>query len=444
MKTIYTLALSLLIGGSAFAQQANRTVSATPAEHVDAATAQKLKAVLARKKHNHEHSITLNNVNEFLGPTDGIMNGANGGITSYYITPIFCDSTVTTKNGTAAAQHVQAMKAGGMFDPKSGYYGSSALPSWEPYTIDTIWIAAQYNVRTSSANAKDTLQIELSWGYDTSSFYAALTSATPAQKWRLPQTSIATAAGNKSFSTSPAAYSIKLKHVLTVADTVTVGAGGANWPYIPVVPASPISVPANAIVGLEYTYVNKSAVPSNKVYHVSPTNTATMNSFFPFIGADTSGVAHNYFYDSTSWGTSATAYIQSRYGKWPTAQSFLNGVLTPETEEGYVWDFSITHTALITGVQSPAAELSGIVLYQNMPNPFNGTSEIRYELPASSDVLFSVMDLTGRKVSETQLGKMDAGMHAVTLQAGEFSKGIYFYTIQANGVAVSKKMVISE
>jgi|GEM_PF-6248519 hypothetical protein len=432
MKTLYALFISLTIAGTVSAQQSR--------QQVDAATAAKL---AQRLHHPQYRSVLSGNPDQRFGPTDAILAGPHAAITSYYIDPIFVDSTVTTKFGSAAATHVQTMKAGGMFDPTSTLYPSNfTLPSWEPYTVDTIWVAGEYNVRTSSANAHDTLQLEVSWGYDTTSFFTALSIPTPAQKWLMPANTPSVLAGNKCFSTARASNAIKLKHVLTVADTVTVGAGGANWPYIPFVPATPISVPAGGIVSVQYTYINKSAVPSNKVYYVSPTNTATMNSYMGLLAADTSGVTHNYFYDSTSYGASGVVDVMSRYGKFPTAQAFLNGVMLPQTEEGYLWELSINHSTLVTATTN--LQNTGLALYQNIPNPFNGISEVGYELATTSDITFSIYDLTGRVVSEKNYGKMEAGRHTITLNAAEFGKGVYFYTLRSNGVALSKKMIITE
>ncbi|HXC03745.1 MAG TPA: T9SS type A sorting domain-containing protein, partial [Bacteroidia bacterium] len=381
-------------------------------------------------------------VEAFMGPTDNITNGPHGAICKFYVDPLFCDSTVTTNFGSGAT-HVQSLKMGGMFDPKSTLYpAANVLPNWEAYTVDTVWIAGAYHIKTTSANAHDTLQVELSWGYDTTNFFSALTVASPAQKWRMPMNVTSVAAGNKCFSTGRAAQSVKLKHVLTVADTVTVGTAGANWPYIPIKLPTPMAVPAGGIVSVQYTYINKSAVPANKVYFVSPTNTSTMNSYLAYEAADSSGVTHNYFYDSTSYGSSGVVDIMSRYGKFPTAQAFLNGVMLPQTEYGYVWDLSIGHTPLITS--APELQSQGLALFQNIPNPFSGISEIGYELGSSSAVVFSIYDLTGRVVMERNFGIMDSGRHSISVDAAEFKTGIYFYSLKASGVALSKKMIITE
>ncbi|MFI5149984.1 MAG: T9SS type A sorting domain-containing protein [Bacteroidia bacterium] len=433
MKSLYIVLALFMFSLVASAQQ-NR-------QPVDAATAKKLNEAL-RTKHR-ARTIASGSVEAFMGPTDAVTNGPHGAICKYYVDPLFCDSTVTTKFGTGAVTHVQSMKAGGMFDPKSTYYpAAQTLPGWEPYTVDTVWIAGIYHIKTSAANANDTLQVELSWGYDTTNFFSALSIPSPVEKWRMPMNTPSVSAGNKCFSTARAAQALKLKHVLTVADTVTIGTAGANWPYIPVKLPTPMSVPAGGIVSVQYTYVNRGSVPSNKVYYVSPTNTATMNSYLAYEAADSSGVTHHYFYDSTSYGSSGVVDVLSRYGKFPAAQSFLNGVMLPQTEFGYVWDLSISHSPLVTAI--PELQNSGMAVYQNIPNPFNGISEIGYDLSSSSEVVFRICDLTGRIVSNKKLGMIDAGRHTLSVNASEYSKGVYFYTLSAGGVSQSRKMIIAE
>jgi hypothetical protein len=83
-------------------------------------------------------------------------------------------------------------------------------------------------------------------------------------------------------------------------------------------------------------------------------------------------------------------------------------------------------------------------LNQNYPNPFSGRTEISYELTEGSNVSFEVMDLTGRKVMETNQGMMPAGKHTYTLQSQDLEAGIYFYTIKAGDFVQTKQMVITK
>jgi hypothetical protein len=83
-----------------------------------------------------------------------------------------------------------------------------------------------------------------------------------------------------------------------------------------------------------------------------------------------------------------------------------------------------------------------VMLQQNFPNPFNPTTTIRYSLPQSGPVTLAVYDLLGRQVTTLVDGVQPAGAHTVTLDAGQWASGLYFYTLQANGQRQTRRMVL--
>jgi hypothetical protein len=99
------------------------------------------------------------------------------------------------------------------------------------------------------------------------------------------------------------------------------------------------------------------------------------------------------------------------------------------------------HGNLIDGVDLTTSLAS---LGQNYPNPFSRSTEIAYELTQGSNVIFEVMDLTGRKVMEVNNGMMPAGKHTYTLETSNLDAGVYFYTLKAGSFVQTKQMVIVE
>jgi len=97
------------------------------------------------------------------------------------------------------------------------------------------------------------------------------------------------------------------------------------------------------------------------------------------------------------------------------------------------------HSNLIDGVNLSAAKAW---VGQNYPNPFRGSTVIDYELTSASEVSFSVMDLTGRKVMYNTLGQMPAGKHTFTLETSKLEAGMYFYTLEAGSLTQTRQMVI--
>jgi len=63
---------------------------------------------------------------------------------------------------------------------------------------------------------------------------------------------------------------------------------------------------------------------------------------------------------------------------------------------------------------------------QNFPNPFNPTTEIRFDLPEDSFVSLNVFDVLGRKVANLVNGFHPAGYHTATWNGSSVSSGVYF------------------
>lgn len=81
-------------------------------------------------------------------------------------------------------------------------------------------------------------------------------------------------------------------------------------------------------------------------------------------------------------------------------------------------------------------------LYQNFPNPFNPSTQIRFDLAKSGLVTLDVYDITGRKISELVNENLNAGRHNVEFNASELSSGIYFYRIVTPEFTSIRKMIL--
>jgi hypothetical protein len=81
-------------------------------------------------------------------------------------------------------------------------------------------------------------------------------------------------------------------------------------------------------------------------------------------------------------------------------------------------------------------------LMQNYPNPFNPSTTIKYELPKSSDVRVSVIDMLGREVSVLVDERREAGIHEVKFDASALSSGVYFYRLQAEDFTQTRRLLL--
>ncbi len=81
-------------------------------------------------------------------------------------------------------------------------------------------------------------------------------------------------------------------------------------------------------------------------------------------------------------------------------------------------------------------------LGQNYPNPFNPSTTIDFTLPETGMASLKVYGLNGAHVATIAEGTMDRGAHSVSFDASNLSSGVYFYTLEANGVSETRKMVL--
>ena len=120
-----------------------------------------------------------------------------------------------------------------------------------------------------------------------------------------------------------------------------------------------------------------------------------------------------------------------------------------QTGDGdFVWFTSQTATPAIRLILSERvgideiANYNGINLYQNIPNPANGNTMVRFEMLQSRNVTVELRDLQGRLIQSVQRGQLPAGTHQVELNVTDLQSGIYTYTLVADGLRLTKKMMV--
>jgi hypothetical protein len=81
-------------------------------------------------------------------------------------------------------------------------------------------------------------------------------------------------------------------------------------------------------------------------------------------------------------------------------------------------------------------------LYQNLPNPFNPTTTIKFDVPKKSLVTLVIYDAIGREVANLVNAPTNAGSYQITWYAGDFPSGVYFCKIKAGDYTDVKKMIL--
>lgn len=109
---------------------------------------------------------------------------------------------------------------------------------------------------------------------------------------------------------------------------------------------------------------------------------------------------------------------------------------------GYSTAASFTTGDKITGVKEASTVTAGFLLMQNFPNPFNPSTVIRYSIPRRSFVTLIIYNSLGQKVTTLVNKEQNAGAYAVTFDASKLTSGVYFYSLLANNLFITKKLVL--
>ncbi|MBK9106237.1 MAG: HYR domain-containing protein [Saprospiraceae bacterium] len=106
--------------------------------------------------------------------------------------------------------------------------------------------------------------------------------------------------------------------------------------------------------------------------------------------------------------------------------------------EGYTRSGEIIEPQLHFGTAESPLEFA---LYQNEPNPWNGTTLVRFDLPEEGLVKFTVFDASG-KVVVLKEAFYKPGPHSVVINNKEINtNGVFYYRVDCGQYSATKKMV---
>ncbi len=112
---------------------------------------------------------------------------------------------------------------------------------------------------------------------------------------------------------------------------------------------------------------------------------------------------------------------------------------------GWVDDISLSQIGTTDAEPMPGAQ--GFTLRQNVPNPFNPTTRIDFELEKAGNVDLNVYDVSGRLVASLFSGHLGEGAHEVTwngktTNGTTAATGVYLYVLKTETGMASKRMVL--
>ena len=120
--------------------------------------------------------------------------------------------------------------------------------------------------------------------------------------------------------------------------------------------------------------------------------------------------------------------------------------VTIVSKAGFSWDGDpASASAPWNQASSQKTILESSLLVGNYPNPFNPTTEIRFQLPAASRVLVRIFNTLGQEIRTLTEREYEAGFHSVRWDGKDnkgnpVSSGIYLYQLKAGVFSQIKKM----
>ena len=125
---------------------------------------------------------------------------------------------------------------------------------------------------------------------------------------------------------------------------------------------------------------------------------------------------------------------------WSYASGLESDIIVENWESGS--NMFETNAISIVGKLSLTADANQYALYQNMPNPFNKTTDIKFNIPVAGNVSIYIYNTIGEKLVEVVSHNFEAGEHVVTFDASHLPSGNYFYKMITDNFVATKPMHI--
>lgn len=176
---------------------------------------------------------------------------------------------------------------------------------------------------------------------------------------------------------------------------------------------------------------------------ISTTN-ANLASFVPIDSAEIPGYWTLFTYDLMDYGLQFgdSFYVAFRY-------LIYDGGSTGANSDMLMLDYvRIDATPITVKITDPIAGTpKNYKLHPNYPNPFNPSTIIRYELPASHKVTLKIYNTLGQEVRTLVDREQTAGLYSVQWDGKNnfgqpVSSGIYIYRLQAGSYTKSMKLML--
>lgn len=160
------------------------------------------------------------------------------------------------------------------------------------------------------------------------------------------------------------------------------------------------------------------------------------NNFVKFIGTEVNGVS---VFDDTVW----QVFNESNS---PLPSDFINDIKIDKYNNVWIATSSglaIYNPDTIIGIKNNNTQVAkDFELNQNFPNPFNPTTNIKYQLTNNALVILNVFDVQGKEIISLVNQRQNKGTYEIQWDASNLPSGVYFYQLKANNYIETRKMIL--
>jgi hypothetical protein len=154
----------------------------------------------------------------------------------------------------------------------------------------------------------------------------------------------------------------------------------------------------------------------------------------------------------SSWGVTVASDLPAVPGSFTwqiphLADTLLTNSLVVRVAEGTTGSPSDLSDAAfsfrpISLTVATTGELAGVMLFGAFPNPFSGTTDIRWSQPMSARVHLTIFDAAGAVHRRIDGGQRDRGAQSLRLDASALSAGLHPYELRVGSVVTRGTLVI--
>lgn len=238
----------------------------------------------------------------------------------------------------------------------------------------------------------------------------------------------------------PGGYAIKAPNVVipdlgTVTDNIVMGGTG---------PVTSVEV----FLSIQHTYVNDLRIT------LTAPNSQVRNLIVQHGGGNSSGIL-TFIVDGGTLTSAANFLAPWSNVAGPDAAmgtfggSNVNGTWTLTVQDmvagdsGWLLGWGIRLNGALIGIPPISNNIPNrFNLYQNFPNPFNPTTNIKFDLAKDANVKIKIYDVIGREVAAPLDEFKKAGQYQITFDGSNLASGTYLYKIEAGDFVETKKMTL--